>query len=252
MAGSLRPIRVPSEGQEAARDLVRAREQVRGDLMRCRHRVSKLLLRHGRVWPAEPTTWTVAHRDWLAGQRFDAAGAAAGVPRHPGRGRRAAGPPRGGRAALPTWPQTPSSGPSCATASLPRGRHPDRAGGRARDRRLRPLWAAGERGAGSGWCLSRRVRRDHQRRADHQERLQARAPDPGAGRLALPARPASARRCATVRTASPPTCCRSPGAPSTACTDPLSAARARQARQRRHHRRRARARLLPLGRRHGR
>jgi len=70
LAGSLRPIHVPSEGQEAARDLVRAREAVRQDLMRCRNRVSKLLLRHGRVWPAERTTWTVAHRDWLAGQRF--------------------------------------------------------------------------------------------------------------------------------------------------------------------------------------
>jgi hypothetical protein len=28
---------------EAAQDLVRAREDVRGDLMRCRHRLSKLL-----------------------------------------------------------------------------------------------------------------------------------------------------------------------------------------------------------------
>ena len=43
LAGSLRPIHVPSEGQEAARDLVRAREAVRQDLMRCRNRVSKLL-----------------------------------------------------------------------------------------------------------------------------------------------------------------------------------------------------------------
>ena len=36
---------VPSVEQEAARDLVRAREDVRGDLMRARHRVSKMLLR---------------------------------------------------------------------------------------------------------------------------------------------------------------------------------------------------------------
>jgi hypothetical protein len=34
--------------QEAARDLVRAREDVRGDLMRTRHRVSQLV-RHGIV-----------------------------------------------------------------------------------------------------------------------------------------------------------------------------------------------------------
>ena len=36
--------------QEAARDLVRAREDCRGDLMRARHRLSKLLLRHGIVY----------------------------------------------------------------------------------------------------------------------------------------------------------------------------------------------------------
>jgi transposase len=33
-------VRVPGEAQEAARDLVRAREDARGDLMRCRHRLS--------------------------------------------------------------------------------------------------------------------------------------------------------------------------------------------------------------------
>jgi transposase len=38
--------------------------------VRCRHRVSKLLLRHGRVYP-EPTAWNARHRQWLARQRFD-------------------------------------------------------------------------------------------------------------------------------------------------------------------------------------
>lgn len=71
MAGSLRAIYVPSEAQEAARDLVRAREALRQDLMRARHRVSKLLLRQGRVYPAGKKAWTVEHRDWLARQRFD-------------------------------------------------------------------------------------------------------------------------------------------------------------------------------------
>ena len=41
---------MPSVEQEAARDLVRAREDVRGDLMRARHRLSKLLLRQGIVY----------------------------------------------------------------------------------------------------------------------------------------------------------------------------------------------------------
>jgi transposase len=71
MAGSLRPIHVPSVTQEAARDLVRARGALRQDLMRARHRVSKLLLRHGRVWPKDRSTWTQQHREWLAQQRFD-------------------------------------------------------------------------------------------------------------------------------------------------------------------------------------
>ncbi len=70
MAGQLKTVCVPTETFEAARHLCRAREQVRGDLMRCRHRVSKLLLLHGRVYQ-EPTTWTARHRQWLARQRFD-------------------------------------------------------------------------------------------------------------------------------------------------------------------------------------
>ena len=46
MVGGLHPVRVPGSEEEALRDLVRAREDVRGDLMRARHRVGKLLLRH--------------------------------------------------------------------------------------------------------------------------------------------------------------------------------------------------------------
>ncbi|HWP64727.1 MAG TPA: IS110 family transposase [Candidatus Limnocylindria bacterium] len=72
LAGQLKFVAVPSPSVEAARHLCRAREQVRSDLMRCRHRVSKLLLLHGRVYP-EPSTWTQRHRQWLAGQRFDEA-----------------------------------------------------------------------------------------------------------------------------------------------------------------------------------
>lgn len=58
------PVTVPSLEQEAARDLVRAREDCRTDLMRARHRLSKLLLRHGEVWD-QPQAWTQAHDQWL-------------------------------------------------------------------------------------------------------------------------------------------------------------------------------------------
>jgi transposase len=71
LAGQLKAVAVPPPAFEAARHLARAREQVRGDLMRCRHRVSKLLLLHGRVYDAG--AWTKAHRGWLERQRFDEA-----------------------------------------------------------------------------------------------------------------------------------------------------------------------------------
>jgi transposase len=66
-------VNVPSVEREAARDLVRAREDVRGDLMRARHRVSKLLLRQGIVYYGG-NAWTRTHLVWLRKQRFDAPG----------------------------------------------------------------------------------------------------------------------------------------------------------------------------------
>lgn len=58
------PVAIPSIDQEAARDLVRAREDARGDLMRARHRLSKLLLRHGIVYYGG-NAWTGKHDQWL-------------------------------------------------------------------------------------------------------------------------------------------------------------------------------------------
>ncbi len=69
LAGQLKAVTVPPVAFEAARHLARAREQVRQDLMRCRHRVSKLLLLHGRVY--DGSAWTKTHRRWLERQRFD-------------------------------------------------------------------------------------------------------------------------------------------------------------------------------------
>jgi transposase len=57
-------VSIPSVSQEAVRDLVRAREDCRGDLMRARHRLSKLLLRHGIVYYGGKA-WTGAHDRWL-------------------------------------------------------------------------------------------------------------------------------------------------------------------------------------------
>ena len=65
LAGKLHPVRVPGAEEEALRDLVRAREQIRVDLMRSRHRLSKLLLRYGIRFD-DGKAWTDRHRAWLA------------------------------------------------------------------------------------------------------------------------------------------------------------------------------------------
>ncbi len=67
--GQITAVTVPSASQEAARDLVRARDDCRGDLMTARHRVSKLLLRQGIVYSGGKP-WTGRHEVWLRSQRF--------------------------------------------------------------------------------------------------------------------------------------------------------------------------------------
>jgi len=69
-AGELAEIRVPTRAEEAARDLVRVREDALKDRLRARHRLSKFLLRQGRVHH-ETKGWGVVHRTWLRAQRFD-------------------------------------------------------------------------------------------------------------------------------------------------------------------------------------
>ena len=70
-AGQLRPVVVPAVEWEALRDLVRAREDLRGDLMGARHRISKLLLRHGHVFDEPGETWSQRHLAWLSQIRFE-------------------------------------------------------------------------------------------------------------------------------------------------------------------------------------
>jgi hypothetical protein len=59
MAGQLRPVRVPTPEEEALRDLVRAREGLRGDLMRARH-VSRTL--------GEVRATRAEHESWVSAQ----------------------------------------------------------------------------------------------------------------------------------------------------------------------------------------
>jgi transposase len=71
--GQIVEVVISSSAQQAARDLVRAREDCRADLMSARHRISKLLLRQGIVYYGGQA-WTGKHELWLRAQRFDTAG----------------------------------------------------------------------------------------------------------------------------------------------------------------------------------
>jgi transposase len=64
------PDHIPSEHEEAARDLLRCREDIRTDLLRARHRLSKFLLRHGRRFTATKKAWSKRHDAWLRAQTW--------------------------------------------------------------------------------------------------------------------------------------------------------------------------------------
>jgi transposase len=77
-AGELSFVRVPTEEEERFPDLVRAREDLRCDLMRAlrcdlmraRHRLSGFLRRCGLRFPGPGRAWTREHRRWLNKLRF--------------------------------------------------------------------------------------------------------------------------------------------------------------------------------------
>jgi transposase len=70
-AGELRFAFVPSVADERFRDVIRAIEDCRGDLMRARHRLSKFLLRRDVRWSGPGSAWTQRHMSWLRGLRFE-------------------------------------------------------------------------------------------------------------------------------------------------------------------------------------
>jgi len=67
-SGDLAPITVPTEDQEAVRDLVRAREAARRARTDARHRLTKFLLRHGHRHHA--CNWTGQFWKWVNGVVF--------------------------------------------------------------------------------------------------------------------------------------------------------------------------------------
>lgn len=70
-AAELKPVWVPGKEDEALRDLVRAREDAKEDLLRAKHRLGKFLLRRGVREPVGVRAWSTKYRAWLKGLEFD-------------------------------------------------------------------------------------------------------------------------------------------------------------------------------------
>lgn len=70
-AGLLTEVHPPSESEEALRDLCRCRDDVRVDLLRARHRLSKFLLRRHCIYRQSQHHWGTRHWAWLEELRFD-------------------------------------------------------------------------------------------------------------------------------------------------------------------------------------
>ncbi|GIN84805.1 IS110 family transposase [Heyndrickxia sporothermodurans] len=70
-SGELTSIYVPTENDEALRDLVRAREDAKEDELRAKHRLSKFLLRNDINPPFKGKKWTRKYREWLNTLKFE-------------------------------------------------------------------------------------------------------------------------------------------------------------------------------------
>ena len=70
-AGELRFAFVPTVADEQFRDVIRAIEDCRGDLMRARHRLGKMLLRRDIRWPGPGSHVDGRHMRWLRSLRFE-------------------------------------------------------------------------------------------------------------------------------------------------------------------------------------
>lgn len=69
-AGELTEVRIPTIQEESCRDLVRVREDALEDRLRAQHRLSKFLLRQGRIF-REARAWGAVHEAWLKAQKFE-------------------------------------------------------------------------------------------------------------------------------------------------------------------------------------
>jgi transposase len=70
-AGELTCVRVPTPSEEALRDLVRAREDLKNDRRIARQRLRSFLLRYGKRYPAGGGRWSFRFEVWMRALRFE-------------------------------------------------------------------------------------------------------------------------------------------------------------------------------------
>jgi transposase len=70
-AGLLTEVHPPTPGEEAVRDLSRCREDAKADMVRARHRLSKMLLRRAIMWEGGKRNWSQDYMRWLRTLKFD-------------------------------------------------------------------------------------------------------------------------------------------------------------------------------------
>lgn len=73
-SGHLTGIRVPTPEEEALRDLIRARDDVKTKETNTKRQLNSMMLRHDRIFCDGKTLWTKLHLDWLDRQTFDLVG----------------------------------------------------------------------------------------------------------------------------------------------------------------------------------
>jgi transposase len=69
-AGELTPIRIPTPAEEALRELMRTREDLKRDCRIAQQRLRSFLLRQGHRYPEGRSAWTQEFDRWLRSQRF--------------------------------------------------------------------------------------------------------------------------------------------------------------------------------------
>lgn len=70
-AGELTAVRVPTQESEAVRDLIRVREDVKGERRRAIQRLKSFLLRSGQRYPGRAEGWSQTYENWVCSLRLN-------------------------------------------------------------------------------------------------------------------------------------------------------------------------------------